>query len=167
MHQTQSTQTDSPAVHTQVSQTFDQSVEVLRATLGEQHVLVDLDSRLHWSRSTLPEGTLPRAIVRPKTTTEIQDVMRTANRFGLSVHPISTGRNWGYGDLPQTAAEYKQRYRKSYEELMRLRRRGVAGAVYTQTTDVEGEVNGLMTYDREVQKMSAEELSDLHRASKF
>ena len=76
-------------------------------------------------------------------------------------------RNWGYGDLPQTPSEYKQRYRKSFEELMRLRRRGVAGAVYTQTTDVEGEVNGLMTYDREVQKLSAEELSELHRAAKF
>ncbi|MGI9470276.1 MAG: glycoside hydrolase family 2 protein [Rubripirellula sp.] len=76
-------------------------------------------------------------------------------------------RNWGYGDLPQTKAEYQQRYRKSFEELMKLRRRGVAGGVYTQTTDVEGEVNGLMTYDREVQKMTADELSELHRAAKF
>ncbi len=76
-------------------------------------------------------------------------------------------RNWGYGDLPETEQEYKQRYRKSFDELMRLRHRGVAGAVYTQTTDVEGEVNGLMTYDREVQKISAEELSELHNAAKF
>lgn len=71
-------------------------------------------------------------------------------------------RNWGYGNLPQTLDEYKARYRKSFEELMKLRRRGVAGAVYTQTSDVEGEVNGLMTYDREVQKMSAEELAEIH-----
>ena len=65
-------------------------------------------------------------------------------------------------NLPQTAEEYKERYRKSFELLMTLKRRGVAGAVYTQTTDVEGEVNGLMTYDREVQKLSAEELSEIH-----
>ncbi len=71
-------------------------------------------------------------------------------------------RNWGYGDLPQTKEEYKRRYRASFEALMKLKRRGVAAAVYTQTTDVEGEVNGLMTYDREVQKMSAEELAALH-----
>ena len=76
-------------------------------------------------------------------------------------------RNWGYGDLPQTKDEYRQRYRKSFQELMKLRRRGVAAGVYTQTTDVEGEVNGLMTYDREVQKITAEELADLHHAAKF
>ena len=76
-------------------------------------------------------------------------------------------RNWGYGDLPQTHEEYKQRYKRSFDELMKLRRRGVAGAVYTQTTDVEGEVNGLMTYDREVQKLSAEELAKLHDPAKF
>ena len=29
----------------------------------------------------------------------------------------------------------------------------IAAAVYTQTTDVEGEVNGLMTYDRKVIKI--------------
>lgn len=76
-------------------------------------------------------------------------------------------RNWGYGGLPQTQEEYKQRYKRSFEELMNLRRRGVAAGVYTQTTDVEGEVNGLMTYDREVLKMSAEELAELHNPAKF
>ena len=44
---------------------------------------------------------------------------------------------------------------------------GIAGGVYTQTTDVEGEVNGLMTYDREVQKLSAEELQEIHQEAKF
>ncbi len=76
-------------------------------------------------------------------------------------------RNWGYGGLPQTKEEYKQRYQKTFQQLMDLRRRGVAAGVYTQTTDVEGEVNGLMTYDREVLKMSAEELAELHNAAKF
>lgn len=32
-------------------------------------------------------------------------------------------------------------------------RQGFSAAVYTQTTDVEGEVNGLMTYDRKVIKL--------------
>ena len=32
-------------------------------------------------------------------------------------------------------------------------RSGFSAAVYTQTTDVEGEVNGFMTYDRKVLKM--------------
>jgi len=50
---------------------------------------------------------------------------------------------------------------------MKLRRRGVAAGVYTQTTDVEGEVNGLMTYDREVQKLTADELQQLHKPARF
>lgn len=39
----------------------------------------------------------------------------------------------------------------------------MSAAVYTQTTDVEIEVNGLMTYDREVTKMPADELSKINR----
>ena len=42
-----------------------------------------------------------------------------------------------------------------------LVRDGLAAAVYTQTTDVETEVNGLMTYDRAVIKLPADRLRDL------
>jgi len=35
-------------------------------------------------------------------------------------------------------------------------------AVYTQTTDVEGEVKGLMTYDRKIIKIGAADLKELH-----
>lgn len=45
---------------------------------------------------------------------------------------------------------------------MQLKKRGLAGAVYTQTTDVESEVNGIMTYDREVIKFDEEFLNNLH-----
>jgi len=44
-----------------------------------------------------------------------------------------------------------------------LIKRGLSAAVYTQTTDVEIEVNGLMTYDRKVIKMPADKLRELHR----
>ena len=39
----------------------------------------------------------------------------------------------------------------------------MAGAVYTQTTDVEVEVNGLMTYDRKVIKMDEPRLRDINQ----
>ncbi|HBE67403.1 MAG TPA: glycoside hydrolase family 2 [Planctomycetaceae bacterium] len=71
-------------------------------------------------------------------------------------------RNWGYGDIPKSQAEYKQRYTTSLQLLNELRGQGIAGGVYTQTTDVEGEINGLMTYDREVIKIPAKELAELH-----
>jgi len=38
----------------------------------------------------------------------------------------------------------------------------VAAGVYTQTTDVEGEVNGLLTYDRKVAKIDPADLRDWH-----
>ena len=41
--------------------------------------------------------------------------------------------------------------------------RGLSAAVYTQTTDVEGEINGLLTYDRAVFKIAPEILAQLHR----
>ena len=70
--------------------------------------------------------------------------------------------NWGYGGLPKDETEYKERYTTSIEKLNELRAKGIAGGVYTQTTDVEGEINGLMTYDRKVIKIPAEELAELH-----
>ncbi|EMI43399.1 glycoside hydrolase family 2 [Rhodopirellula sp. SWK7] len=84
--------------------------------------------------------------------------------YGVKEHLWdSSRRNWGYGGLPQNAAEYKDRYVKSINMLEELRKQGIAAGVYTQTTDVEGEINGLMTYDRKVIKIPAEELARLHR----
>ena len=63
--------------------------------------------------------------------------------------------NWGYvkfKDSGETTAEYV----KYAQQLLDLARQGFAGAIYTQTTDVEGEVNGLMTYDRAVDKLEIE-----------
>ncbi len=42
------------------------------------------------------------------------------------------------------------------------RKRRLAGSIYTQPFDVEGEENGIMTYDREVTKMPFEELRKMH-----
>jgi hypothetical protein len=39
---------------------------------------------------------------------------------------------------------------------------GFSAAVYTQLTDVEGEVNGLMTYDRKVVKLDIDRLNEIN-----
>ncbi|QDT04017.1 Beta-galactosidase [Rubripirellula lacrimiformis] len=72
-------------------------------------------------------------------------------------------RNWGYGDLPKSLDEYKDRYTTSIQMLDQLQQQGIAAGVYTQTTDVEGEINGLMTYDRKVIKIPAKQLAELHK----
>jgi hypothetical protein len=47
-------------------------------------------------------------------------------------------------------------------ELKPLIPQGLAAAIYTQTTDVEIEINGYLTYDRNVEKMDAEKLRQAH-----
>lgn len=54
-------------------------------------------------------------------------------------------------------------YDRLLKEVMMLKEKGLAGAVYTQTTDVESEVNGIMTYDREVIKFEEKHLRQLHK----
>jgi hypothetical protein len=74
--------------------------------------------------------------------------------LGLPVrgHTWQDEKNWGY-----VSYKNKQELTDAYVELLTMMRplvgQGLAAAVYTQTTDVEIEVNGLMTYDRELLKM--------------
>ncbi|MBI4732300.1 MAG: beta-galactosidase [Chloroflexi bacterium] len=48
------------------------------------------------------------------------------------------------------------------KELKPLIPRGLAAAIYTQTTDVEIDINGYLTYDRRVEKMDAERIREAH-----
>ena len=74
--------------------------------------------------------------------------------IGLPVenHLWVKDKNWGYVQY-KTSEEATNAYVELAEKLKVLIPRGFSAAVYTQTTDVEVEVNGLMTYDRKVVKM--------------
>jgi beta-galactosidase/beta-glucuronidase len=82
------------------------------------------------------------------------DYIKVVGEFGGHGMPIAghlwskESKNWGYGGLPKDLAEWKERYTRSITILADLRRQGVCAGVYTQTTDVEVEINGLRTYDR-------------------
>ena len=56
------------------------------------------------------------------------------------------------------------RYIEYADKLQQLIKAGFSAAVYTQTTDVEGEVNGLVTYDRKVLKMDAQRVAKANQA---
>ena len=83
--------------------------------------------------------------------------------LGLPIagHTWQEQKNWGYrqfksqDELQTTYLSYLQRLRPMIES-------GLSAAVYTQTTDVEIEVNGLMTYDRAMLKLSPEVLAAAH-----
>ena len=64
------------------------------------------------------------------------------------------GQNWGYV-MDSEAKAAQDRFLGMVRKLDELKAKGLGGSVYTQTTDVEGELNGLMTYDR-VLKFDAE-----------
>jgi hypothetical protein len=55
-----------------------------------------------------------------------------------------------------------KKYENLISKLKNLIEIGLSAAIYTQTTDVEGEVNGLLTYDREILKMDKKKLRDLN-----
>jgi beta-galactosidase/beta-glucuronidase len=71
--------------------------------------------------------------------------------IGLAMegHLWEKDRNWGYVQY-KTREEATNAYIVMAEKLKKLIPSGYSAAVYTQTTDVEIEVNGLMTYDRKV-----------------
>ena len=71
-------------------------------------------------------------------------------------------RNWGYQTYYNPEELLKNYIYKFNQILYMKERNGLSAAVYTQTTDVEGEINGLMTYDRKVTKISEEKLKELH-----
>jgi hypothetical protein len=80
--------------------------------------------------------------------------------LGLPVkgHTWQDEKNWGYRSY-KTGEELTDAYLVLIDNLRTLIGDGLSAAVYTQTTDVEVEVNGLMTYDRVMIKMDAEKVA--------
>lgn len=70
-------------------------------------------------------------------------------------------RNWGYRNMDGGTALLND-YARLMFDLEPLIKAGLSAAIYTQTTDVEGEVNGLITYDREVVKLPKQFARILH-----
>ena len=95
------------------------------------------------------------------------DLVNVLGEYGgiglpLEGHLWQADRNWGYVQY-KNGEEVLAEYEKFADELIGLIKDGCAAAVYTQTTDVEIEVNGLMTYDRKVVKMDQSKLRDVNR----
>ena len=77
-------------------------------------------------------------------------------------HIWEKGRNWGYVQY-KTSEEATRAYIDMAEILKKLIPFGYSAAVYTQTTDVEVEVNGIMTYDRKVIKLNEQQIRKINQ----
>ncbi len=65
-------------------------------------------------------------------------------------------KNWGYRNMTDTL-ELLSKYESYFDLVHRfVKENGLSATIYTQTTDVETETNGLMTYDRKIIKMGVE-----------
>ena len=76
---------------------------------------------------------------------------------------VKSDQNWGYIKF-SSAQDVTDTYVKYAQMLIDLaQKRGYSGAIYTQTTDCETEVNGIMTYDRRVVKMQEDRIATINR----
>ena len=84
--------------------------------------------------------------------------------IGLPIknHLWQPDKNWGYVQF-KNSKQVTDEYEKYAEMLIKLIKSGFSAAVYTQTTDVEGEINGLMTYDRKVIKLEEDRLKEVNK----
>ncbi|MHA1973223.1 MAG: glycoside hydrolase family 2 protein [Candidatus Hodarchaeales archaeon] len=70
---------------------------------------------------------------------------------------------WAYRKV-KSYEELNKRYMDQVSKLKDLKEQGLTTAIYTQTTDVEGEINGIMTYDREIVKLNIDSARKIHRS---
>ncbi|MGV9991599.1 LamG-like jellyroll fold domain-containing protein [Streptomyces sp. NPDC003374] len=78
-------------------------------------------------------------------------------------HILGTAGGQDYGDAATSTEELTKAYVENTRKLLQRASCGLSGSVYTQITDVEGELNGLLTYDREVVKVRPGPVRDINR----
>ncbi|MFX1707392.1 glycoside hydrolase family 2 TIM barrel-domain containing protein [Chitinophaga sp. CC14] len=145
------------------------SYDPSRIVNGHSGELLYVDNQLRdpaenpWVASDLtdvhsyPEPRLPPARVNKA---------RVVGEFGGIGVPVP-GHEWddmqGWGYVQATASELKGKYIQMIEDLKKLEKVGLSASIYTQPFDVEGEENGLLTYDREVIKISVTEMRKINQ----
>ena len=130
------------------------STRIIDATSGwfRRHES-DVDSRHIYFRALKPKKLDGRPLV--------------ISEFGGYAHGVDGHRFsekvYGYRVFP-TASEYEDAVSRLYDtEVRELVKRGASAFVYTQVSDVEDEINGFITYDRQVVKVDCERLNRINK----
>jgi 4-cresol dehydrogenase (hydroxylating) len=74
------------------------ALQAWRLLLGPARVLSGADALAPYAASTAANPVAPLAVLRPLSHGEVVAVVRSAGEFDIPLYPLSTGRNWGYGD---------------------------------------------------------------------
>lgn len=98
-----------------------------------------------------------RPLYKPKRTYGRVPVLSEFGGYNLQIneHTEEGHKETGYKKC-RTKEELQVQYSKLMEQLQRQIKDGLSASVYTQLSDVEGEVNGILTYDRKVMKLNKE-----------
>src|SRR5436305_9590080 len=78
-------------------QTMQRAIAEWRTVLGTAAVKSDQDHLSGAERATFQTSQKILAILRPTDRQQVCDALRVANKHGVPVYPVSSGKNWGYG----------------------------------------------------------------------
>lgn len=77
---------------------FAAAIHEWAAALGDVAIETDAAVLSRYARTTSTASNRPLAILSPTSTHQVQRALQIASKHGVGVHPISRGKNWGYGD---------------------------------------------------------------------
>ena len=102
--------------------------------------------------------TLPKADGRPFVLSEYGGLS-----YIIPEHSFNAQKSFGYNINYKSKEKLTEAYRKMHEkQIIPLVKKGLCATVYTQLSDVEFEINGMFTYDREVLKIDAQTVKDIN-----
>ena len=106
-----------------------------------------------------------KALPRLKPEKERAAVISEFGGYSLKLpeHAWDAEAQFGYRKFNSPEALTGSYLRLLHKELQPLVAEGLSAAIYTQTTDVEIEMNGFITYDREALKMDLEKIASVHK----
>lgn len=79
---------------------FNRAVKEFRRILGDDQVLIQEDALAAYHKIMIPVDESECAVsaaIMPESVEQIQDILKVCNQYRVPVHPVSTGRNFGYG----------------------------------------------------------------------
>ncbi|GEP89885.1 Glycosyl hydrolases family 2, TIM barrel domain [Chitinophaga terrae (ex Kim and Jung 2007)] len=102
----------------------------------------------------------------PRNTPSLPGKAKVIGEFGgigvsVNNHEWNDMQGWGYVQV--NARDLITQYRRMTDSLKYLERNGLSASIYTQPFDVEGEENGLITYDREIIKLPLDSIRLLNQ----
>lgn len=81
--------------------------------------------------------------------------------YAAEGHIFNTEKSYGYKDCSSLAQFQTDLYGLYTTRIIPAVQKGLSAAIYTQVSDVEDEINGLLTYDRKVCKANPEQMTDI------